>query len=911
MSEVPSACRICALVRAAWRALRLALLPRTLAFFGALAVLVMMAPSSLPPSTIRAAPASAPAGPLAASAAAAASAAVAAAAAQASAGAATAVARGASAVQEALGRAGLVGDKGSDKGGDRGGDRAGGRSSAPPLQLASAAAGAAGAASAAAVRFRNALPPARVGAPWRYKVLEGTPPFVMRFVGERPSWIEEFAAGTLAGTPREAKSYEFTLQGSTESGTPTVTQTFAVRVLPAAPQAAASAPRVLGRLNAAELAATPPVERDVPFTWRLDDVHIEKLARGGADSDDPQALAPEGGVSVSTEVRPPPVPPPLTAGQWKGMLGALVGVDYPTEAHFRTVLRIAHCAYYKELLAAAARERTNRGPHRVVAPSFDCDEAQNVRDPTSPPPPGAGKARTPEEKAVQAALTEDFIKLLPLKQEDEAVLLARRPHRLRKDFSPQWQAKPGCGCVPPARDEEVYGFVSYWGTADQQGTPPAPADTKKDPGKPGPEARETDFSLFSRISYFGAMLNDLAGYDMPIEVKVLGHQLAVVAQRHGVQVDLVVHRNDWSLLDGRNDAQIAKVAQRAAENIMPVLGEPHGKLAFGQSLLLPFWRQENMPFSGLTIFFDNLPARGSEAARKFRVFQRAFVLGVIAQMQGEQKSLRRQGRFRLNVMVPDHLIDEDDSKGLLTFAEMIAFIEQAERPVAGKKVEIKDRAHYAGTTDITLNYIVLLSDRTTTTKKALRARLDQSSQVTGTRRVVLLESLVPMLLRPTAARALWGPDEPGQQFSDDLAYMKWSFGGAALWELPSTAKLDLQLMNALESQFRLDKRRARQLCDVVCPRRIALRLWLQGLVALGAVAIALWFLSCEVRNLGRAYLRFLVLGGAVTVSLALLLLECDPVLHDLNETNWPLFALVAAVFAAGLYWSLRSRRARP
>lgn len=907
MSDVPSACRICALVRAAWRALRLALLPRTLAFFGALAVLVMMAPSSLPPSTIRAVPASAPAGPLAASAAAAASAAVASAAAQASASAATAVARGAPAVQEAPGRAGPVGDKGSDKGGDRGG----GRASAPSQQLASAAAGGAGAASAAAVRFRNTLPPARVGVPWRYKVLEGTPPFVMRFVGERPSWIEEFAAGTLAGTPREAKSYEFTLQASTESGTPTVSQAFSVRVLPAAPQVAASAPRVLGRLNAAELAAAPPVERDVPSTWRLDAADIEKLARGDADGVDPHAPASEDGAPVSTEARPPPAPSPLTAKQWNGMLGALVGVDYPTEAHFRKVLRIAHCAYYHELLAVAARERTSKGPHRVAAPPFDCDEAQKVRDPTSHQPAAVGKARTAEEKAVQAALTEDFIKLLPLKQEDEAVAKARKVHRLRKDFSPQWQAKPGCGCVPPARDEEVYGFVSYWGTADQQGTPPAPADTEKDPDKPGPEARETDFSLFSRISYFGAMLNDLAGYDMPIEVKALGHQLAVVAQRHGVQVDLVVHRNDWSLLDGRTDAQIAKVAQRAAENLMPVLGEPHGKLAFGQSLLLPFWRQENMPFSGLTIFFDNLPAQGSEAARKFRVFQRAFVLGVIAQMQGEQKSLRRQGPLRLNVMVPDHLIDEDDKEGLLTFAEMIAFIEQAERPVAGKKVEIKDRAHYAGTTDITLNYIVLLSDRTTTTKKALRARLDQSSQVTGTRRVVLLESLVPMLLRPTAARALWGPDEPGQQFSDDLAYLKWSFGGAALWELPSTAKPDLPLMNALESQFRLDKRRASKLCDVVCPRRIALRLGLQGLVALGAVAIALWFLSCEVRNLGRAYLRFLVLGGVVTVSLALLLLECDPALHDLNETNWPLFALVAAVFAAGLYWSLRSRRARP
>lgn len=890
MGDATSTCWPCALTRAAWRTLRAALLPRTLAFIGALAVLAMMAPSSIPPSTVRAVPASVPAVPTAASAAAAAQAVAEGAVASAPASAAAVPGRGASAEREASARGG------------GGADKTGERVPPPPQRPASTAASGTGAASASTLRFRNVLPYARVGVPWRHAMLEGTPPFEMRFVGERPPWIDEFAAGTLAGTPREAKTYEFTLQGATEGGAQSVTQTFSVRVLPARPQAASSAPLLLDRMTHEELSRAPAVERDLPSTWRLEVADLKKL------SEPPEPVQED----ASLETKPPPVSLP-TAEQWQGMLGALVGVDYPTEAHFRKVLQIAHCEYYRVQLASTAKERTKLGAQPTVAPAFDCEEAR--RRPRGAPP-AAGKAPAAAEKAAQARI-EDFHKLMP--SEDAVVTRARKTHRLRMDFNPLWTAKDNCGCVPPARGEEVYGFVSYWGTAEQQSALPSSAagaareakETASSAADPPKEARQTDFSLFSRVSFFGAMLNDLAAYDMPFEVRARAQALAQAAQRHGTQVDLVLHRSDWDLLARRTDAQLQAFAKRAAENAMPLLNQPHEKLGFGQALLLPFWREENMPFSGLTVFFDNLPAPGSDTAAKFRAFHRAFILNLIKQMQTEQLSGRRQGRYRLNIVVPDHQVAEDAKDGLFTFAEMKEFIEQAEPRRPGKKVDAAERTLNVGTTEITLDYVVLLSDLTTDTKKSLRARLDRSSNVTGVHRVVLLESLLPALLRPTAVRALWGPDAPAEQFRDDLAYMKWSFGGVALWELPNTSAADRPLVEHLVAQFRLDNRRWPDLCNFVCPKRIVFRLLLQALAAVSATAIALWFLNCAVRNLGRPYLAFLWSAVFGTAVLALMLLECDPALSAWSGSNWLLIAPLVLLMAVGLYLSFRSRRARP
>ena len=74
---------------------------------------------------------------------------------------------------------------------------------------------------------------------------------------------------------------------------------------------------------------------------------------------------------------------------------------------------------------------------------------------------------------------------------------------------------------------------------------------------------QIDFSLFSRLSFFGAMLNDQGTLELDEKLAKLGHQLSHDAQIHGTQVDLVMHRSDWGPLLAREDQDLARTAEVA------------------------------------------------------------------------------------------------------------------------------------------------------------------------------------------------------------------------------------------------------------------------------------------------------------------------------------------------------------
>lgn len=879
-------CRFCILTRAAWRALRVALLPRTFAFIAALTVLVLMAPSSIPPFLPQAKPKAAPAAPIVAPAAPSGAAASESASASSSASPAGAEARAGAAAGPAKDAASWP---------------APGAGAASPSSPAGSAQLALADVPKWRFRTKRLLDPV-VGQPWGPQPMleQGASPFRMSFEQRPPElqWMDlDPEKGTLSGKPTQAGGpWAFELKVET-TGKPDqfISQKYIVKVLgPAAPA------RLAGTASSPQAALRPgkPDLPGGPFTYRLEEDHLKELAADPKaqkeledlikEAQEGQAMAvdpAERARYVRTEAmarreldamqaRQPPKVKGGEAASLDKVLAPLQDIDYPTEDLFRTALRLALCTHYPRRAGEAPPARTkSTGDGHAEAGDNAC--------------PGISKEGLLQVEAI--------------------VQRGRKPHPHNPELAFPWSATPGCGCVPPKGEDEVYGFVSYWGTAEQQREAPraaaAAASTvpAEAAGKSAPVEvpRKIDFSLFTRIGFWGAALNDEGEIELPKGVREQGHRLVREAQRHGTRVDLVVHRSNWDTFLRRKD--LGQLAASAADGAIKLLDDrPHQGW---QRLLLPFWHEETYAFGGITVFFDNAPTEGSELTGPFRDFRKAFFESLVVRMQASGRS------YRLNIVVPaEHMA----ATGPYAFADLTHLIEKAEPARTSKKVDAKEKADlYKGKTDITVTYMVLLPDPTTRSKKDLRERIDRSENPKGPRRVTLLESLVPVLMRPPASRPPWGGQAPEKQYADDLAYMKWNFAGVALWELPAQAKGDDGRLEQLKTIYKVESRLLPGLCDDVCPQRLWLRVLLQALVAVGMVALPLWYLSCAVRSWGLPYKIFLWAGGFVTAMLALALLQCDPALHELSDSNWPLVALVISIFAGGLYWSFKSRRPRP
>ena len=318
-----------------------------------------------------------------------------------------------------------------------------------------------------------------------------------------------------------------------------------------------------------------------------------------------------------------------------------------------------------------------------------------------------------------------------------------------------------------------------------------------------------------------------------------------------------------------------------------------------QRLLLPFWREEVYAYSGITIFFDAAPQTDTLGG-KFRTFFKAYVENLITEMQQTRRA------YRINIVVPGDRTNDDG--GVYKLQDLMGYVHAAEPRQTSKGVDVKEKGAYKGTTDLTVEYLVLMSDPMTDTKKVLRAKIDQSDPVKGADRVAFLASVVPILQLPPIEKPPWGKQQSIVQFDDDLAYMKWNYGGVAMWEPPGTGGGDKADNSKLDHYFHADKRYFSNLCDFVCVNRMPLRLLLQTLVLLGALSIALFALNCDARQwIGKHWVALCLGGGGATAVLALAMLDCDPSLQSLSQSNMPLIAVTVVFFLYLLYAALKPR----
>ncbi|WP_139826219.1 Ig domain-containing protein [Derxia lacustris] len=379
----------------------------------------------------------------------------------------------------------------------------------------------------------------------------------------------------------------------------------------------------------------------------------------------------------------------------------------------------------------------------------------------------------------------------------------------------------------------------------------------------------------------------------------------------------------------RTPRAIANLVDQAMRIVETPLTDPASNL----ERHVPFFTAPGGSADGITLFFEPPPARdpaapivaggagGSgktsaaapyTAPADWRRFMRAFMPALIARMQAADRPLA------LNLVIPDRLLgDRDadpadaDAAGGYDFASLLDWIKLAERPsMRGDRICYAG-SDYRGSTRLTLQFLVLMTEPTKFTKKELRRKIDLSTALSGSNRTVVSRKLIPILTPGTYGKPGSAIVDDEVQLLDDLAYAQNNFGGVGFWALPLAAH-GIDLPDKLVETFVDSRRRGdNAVCGLLCPNRWPLRIAVEALGVLELAGFALYWAVCRVQRWGRRYLLGLMLGGIVFTALALGMLSCDPALAGVREGNAPFIALIAALLLWALYEYLNPRTEQP
>ncbi|KQU76014.1 MULTISPECIES: hypothetical protein [unclassified Rhizobacter] len=728
------------------------------------------------------------------------------------------------------------------------------------------------------------LPSARRGAPYgpREVVKGGTPPYRFTVDGKLPPGLVLTEDGRLGGLPAENGSFRFVLGvQDAESPPRAAQQAYVLNVYTAAskPAAAASAasvpaaPRAMTTLGTADAEATANTRAGQPATYKLTPADQAGLVPEAAPPAPGLVPAPETGPVPADGPAPPaavapgdPAPVVPSAEQLQAVLLPLTDVEYPTRALFVDALEQSRCDYYRVHVNEMALKK------------------QLSVDTRCPPQPAPAPASAPSRKpaATGLSLREFYDDLLPAALRDDIVKVAEKRHPFT-DVKPLRLTGAGCGCTPQRTDNEVIGFVPYWLATE------APL--------------AVDFSLFTRLEYMGVVLGDSGNWVLPPGWDGQSGGFARETRRHGTRVDLVLYRRDWASLLALPEAQADAVARNAARNAVVLADTHHTDLQSRfDGLLLPQWRESAYVYDGITVFFEDSPTEGPQQ-KAFARFLKLFLQRLVAEMQASGRS------YQANIVVPDHLLGDT---GAYNFSDLMDVLESAEPRRSSKGVEEGAKVRYRGTTDLTVDFLVLLSEPTGASTMALRAQIDATPNLAGHRRIAFLESVVPIEFHQRGDKPVLLAPPERDQLDRDLAYIKWTYGGIGLWPLPTTGLGSGETVSGLLAHnYTVPRGALAGLCEFACPNRLPLRLLFEALVLAECLGIALYAWNCRVRRIGRRYLLMLWAGALATLALAFVVFSCDPALQHWREQNYLLYGLILLLFAAGVYVTFKPRVEAP
>jgi hypothetical protein len=727
------------------------------------------------------------------------------------------------------------------------------------------------------------LPAGRLGQAYRPRQLVsgGLAPYRFAITeGHKPEGLEFTPSGALGGkSGGPTGSYTFTLDVTDASVPPqSVRQAYTLRVdtpttarkpaVPVAPKPPAPPPKVPG----------PP--------------HITTYMLLQEDLDDmfPKAKPPEAAASAASapepaeprrRVRPRAGAQPVAyADKMHTMLEPMLNVDYPTAEFFGAALEARRCAHFAALVTEAAKAAKRPAPPaaELKCPKPALHATDRADHPSNHPPPAAVAAASAASPLVSPTL---FADLLPATVKRDLTARAEWPHFL-SDAKPVTWGDSDCGCVAPHGTEMTYGIFPFWQAREK-------------------ESQTIPFNMFERIGYLGAQMVDSGEVVTAGTLDSENADFIRTARRFGTRMDLILHRSEWTYLLSLPNTE--EILNRAVRDTMNLVDMPLTDAATRtKRYLLPFWDDPRHLFDGVTLFFENGPTDPA-GKEKFRVFYRSFVHKLVAAMQKSGRS------YALNIVVPDSQLGDDGAYG---FEQLMNFIRLAEMPTNRRVPEGAEHQDFIGFTDITVGVLVLLREPSIESKKALRARIDDTDVIQGHRRIAFLNSVAPVLFHSAGEAGSPAVGVDPAQLDLDLSYFKWQYGGMGFMPLPLMGNDNgRRLIRVFDKNYAPVHTSVSGVCRVVCPHRTAARLTFMGLALTGLVSLSLYTWVCSVRRLGRGFVAFLWVGGIATLCVGMALLACDPQLAALREGNLPLVALLVTAVAVGMYYSLKPRIAPP
>ncbi|MGO0793179.1 hypothetical protein ACTOWA_25255 [Herbaspirillum seropedicae] len=442
----------------------------------------------------------------------------------------------------------------------------------------------------------------------------------------------------------------------------------------------------------------------------------------------------------------------------------------------------------------------------------------------------------------------------------------------------------GCGCVLDELNGDVYGIYPFWHAGKLQ---------------------QVDFSILSRIGYYGATFDDSGtlrqANDNRDFVRAIqnGNEFVKVARRHQTAIDWIIQRNDWRSWSRMNKGAKETVLRELSTNIVELMSIQLNGWDTRLSSQLPQWasfRPANG--DGVTLLFDGYPSDDVSVAAFY---------GFIRELR--QRLLDADLGDSVNVMMRNSAIGH----GVYSYDKLSEMIQLAAKDYGNSLWDRLERGHRQALPRL----LVLLEEETTESKKQLRLRAEDALH--GEDRAQLLRRVVPVI---TFDNDNW------QQLEDDIIYFKDNFGGIGFWTMPiippgpppSEASAKNETVAALRAQLAPGRvpdcvqtqdistcigdyyqvnpgASTSPVCKTVCENLFAFRVAtrLSFLFLLGC-ALA-YYGSCRWREIMKRYRHIpaLVLF-ALWFLLSLAMLFCDPFLHWLASGYMiPIFLVLLIV----------------
>ena len=783
-----------------------------------------------------------------------------------------------------------------------------------------------------------ALSAARVGKAYRhvFKASGGQPPYQYTVKGGAlPEGLVLDALGQLSGTPMAAtvaRNYPLTI-GVTDALQHQATQNYSLRVLAPSPAKSASAPasaaskplipaltpplKTLPAEHAQALLPAPlrpqvdvyKLQADtlkllVPTPGPAEEAALMQAAALQNEQDrangvlveepppEPVAASASNSEAKADADSLPPAPGPMETPQIEQLiqlLTPLLNVEYPNQQLFEAALDAQLCQFTAVLIRDSAAKQGDKAPSKSelakACPPPDWDarltqaQAQRARSLAHPAGTTASTSAAASDKTNASGISWQELAPSIMPPELRAWLIesSRKTHALSFDKKIAWDGK-GCGCVQDEIQGQIYGFFpDWWATGQPQ---------------------KIDFSRLTRASVFGVAINDDGSLALPDPTQPGFTDFIQQARVHGTAVDLTLYRNDWQFLKNpdakERDATIQRIIKQVPGRALGVINRPLSDWRSRLFGLLPGLGGDSHMGDGITLFLDKLPQAEDRVTRDhFDAFYKQLVEALITALR------KGPHDYTLNLVISDR---ELGTPGAFALDNLLDYLRQAENPALLRGRIQADSAQYKTSTNLTLRFIVMLSEPTSDSKKALRAKLDQTSVVQGGDRRILLRKLIP-LVSPRS--------KGGQPFGDDLVYFDDNFGGVAFWPMPiegvSTPvdfdqNFDAAFLSTSISELKLNVR------GWVCEHRWLLRAALNLMLIVGAVCgLALW-LNCAWRDRWGRYESLVVLPPLVVGGL---LFSFDPALKPLRESNFLIWSLLAIVTAWAVLAMRRTQVEKP